>query len=63
MQKLFSFVKGDGKSCFEALKRDNANAFPELVKEMEGIAFGAGVTLDEVWVANLVMEVKRAILP
>jgi len=46
----------DGRRIFTKLKEDNAKEFPTYVDEMQGIADGAGVPMDQVWVANLLVE-------
>ena len=47
-----------GARAFAALKQDNTAAFPELVEEMKGMADGAGVSLDQIWMANLTPELE-----
>eukprot|EP00929_Paragymnodinium_shiwhaense_P013292 TRINITY_DN121158_c0_g1_i1.p1 TRINITY_DN121158_c0_g1~~TRINITY_DN121158_c0_g1_i1.p1 ORF type:complete len:447 (+),score=74.68 TRINITY_DN121158_c0_g1_i1:126-1466(+) len=57
MRRIFEYVRSDeGREAFRALKEDNAREFPEYVEEMEGLAEGAGVTLDSVWCGNLLNE-------
>lgn len=47
-----------GREFFTALQRDNALEFPELVQEMRGIADGARIPLDWIWMANLLPELE-----
>jgi len=63
-QAMVSFVSSTdvGKRAFSQLKRDNAAAFPELVQEMQGLADGAGVDVDKIWISNLVPEIE-ALMP
>lgn len=58
VQSVFAFVEGRGQKAFEQLKADNVAEFPDYVEEMRGIATGAGVTLDQVWVANMLNELE-----
>ena len=54
-----AFVQdGNGAAAFAALKRDNTIAFPALVEEMKGMAVGARVPLDNIWVSNLIPELE-----
>ena len=54
-----SFVQhGAGALAFHNLKRDNTAAFPEYLEEMKGLAKGANVTLDQIWIANLTPELE-----
>eukprot|EP00966_Prymnesium_polylepis_P319416 7375882-Prymnesium_polylepis.1 len=49
---------GEGREALEAMKRDNTAVFPDLVKELEGIAHGAGVPVDSIWVSTLISELE-----
>ena len=49
-------------TLFAGLKRDNGAAYPHLVEELRGIADGAGLPLDKIWVANLLEELD-SLLP
>jgi hypothetical protein len=64
MQGLFAFVEDSalGKQALASMKHDNTARFPQYVEELEGIARGAAVPADRVWVANLIMELE-AIMP
>lgn len=62
-QATLDFVRNEGADAFSAFKRDNSAAFPELVDEMRGIADGAKVSLDYVWIANLTPELESLIPP
>lgn len=59
MQDVFTWTKGNGSTAFAQLKRDNAAEFPTYVEEMRGIADGAGVTLDQVWCANMMNDLEN----
>eukprot|EP00928_Gymnodinium_smaydae_P029948 TRINITY_DN22403_c0_g1_i1.p1 TRINITY_DN22403_c0_g1~~TRINITY_DN22403_c0_g1_i1.p1 ORF type:complete len:424 (-),score=80.00 TRINITY_DN22403_c0_g1_i1:116-1387(-) len=59
LRKAFSYVANEGKEAFQQLKKDNEAEFPHYVEEMRGIAEGAGVTLDQVWVANFLSELEN----
>lgn len=58
MAKLKHFVATTGLEAFRNLQRDNAVEFPELVQEMQGIADGAKVPLDWIWMVNLLPELE-----
>lgn len=59
MQNLFDhFLNGEGRSTFDALKRDNTEAFLSLAEEIRGIAQGSGQPVDKIWVANLVNDLE-----
>ena len=47
-----------GRRAFASFKENNTRVFPELVDEMMGIAKGANVDLDLVWIANLTPELE-----
>jgi len=57
MQAAFAFVAHQPE-IFNALKQRNSAAFPELVEELHGVADGADVSLDQIWVANLLSELE-----
>ena len=44
------------------MQRDNSRAFPDLVRELEGIAHGAGVPVDAIWASTLISELE-SLLP
>lgn len=50
---------GSGKAAFEQLKHDNAAAFPQYADNLRGIARGAEVDVDLVWVMNLLQELEN----
>lgn len=55
--ELLNFVQTPtGAATFAALKRDNSKSFPDLVEEIKGVANGARVSENIVWIANLVPE-------
>lgn len=55
----FTFETAQGQAAFSALKATNAETFPEYVDEMRGIAEGAEVSLDQVWMINLLQELEN----
>lgn len=59
MRSIFDWVAGDGREAFAQMKRDNTAEFPNYVEEMRGIADGADVTLDQVWVANMINDLEN----
>jgi len=61
MKHRFKWASQAGAATFEQLKQDNARVFPAYVEEMQGIAAGAGVTMDQIWVANLINEIDARI--
>mmetsp|Transcript_13944 Transcript_13944/g.30355 ORF Transcript_13944/g.30355 Transcript_13944/m.30355 type:complete len:406 (+) Transcript_13944:46-1263(+) len=56
MKGFRNFALGDGKDAFEAMKKANKDAFPQIADEIEGIAEGANVSVDDVWLANMLEE-------
>jgi hypothetical protein len=56
--RAFVSVNGSGKVAFENLKRDNTAHFPGLVEEIVGTAEGAEVSVDDIWMANMVTEIE-----
>ena len=54
----YAFAHNQGAAAFAAFKADNTQAFPELIREMQGMADGAKVTLDKIWVSNLIPELE-----
>lgn len=59
MQSVFAFVAGKGREAFAQLKHDNTMEFPSYVAEMHGIADGAGVSVDQVWCANMMNDLEN----
>lgn len=57
-----AFAKGPGKEAFEALKQNNSDFLPQYVRELEGIADGAGVDMDNIWLMNMINEIE-ALMP
>lgn len=47
-----------GLAAFVKLKDDNRRGFPALARELEGIAAGAAVPVDDVWRATLINELE-----
>jgi hypothetical protein len=62
MLRLLNFSRHEGRGAFEAMKRDNYAFSPELAQEVMGIAEGAGVAVDDAWVASLINELE-ALMP
>ena len=56
MRGALAFVRGKGSAEFAQLKAVNTEEFPEYVEEMAGLAAGAGVSMDAIWCANLLLE-------
>lgn len=54
----YSLLSATGRPAFMALVERNSRAFPDLVDELRGIAHGAQVPLDHIWVANLITELE-----
>ena len=54
----FTTATTEGRRALQQMKADNALLFPELVRELEGVAEGAGVPLDSIWVATLINELE-----
>jgi len=59
MQSLFDWIAMKGTDAFAEMKRVNGVEFPAYVDEMKGIASGADVTLDQVWVLNLINDLEN----
>ncbi len=61
MAQLRTFVTSDpGQTMFANLKRVNADAYPDLVLNLQGIADGAQVAVTDVWLANVIIELEAA---
>ena len=58
MKGLRNYTDRDGAAGFAQLKRDNAATFPQLVRELEGVASGAGVPPDDIWRATMINELE-----
>ena len=58
MQALRNFTVGPGREAFEAMKANNSRFAPVLVTELQGIADGAGVGIDEIWGATMINELE-----
>merc|ERR1740123_921378 len=61
MKHRFKWASQAGSATFEQLKKDNKKEFPVYIEEMKGIAEGAEVTMDQIWVANLINEIDSLI--
>jgi hypothetical protein len=59
--QLRTFIKSTdaGKAAFAQLRADNTASYPQYVQEMEGIASGAGVPVNEIWMINLLQELEN----
>jgi len=57
MKHRYKWASQAGSATFAQLKQDNEKVFPAYVQELQGIADGAGVTMDQIWVANLINEI------
>jgi hypothetical protein len=59
-QKTYNFVKTTklGQEAFSNFRSDNSKAFPELLEEMKGMAVGSGVSLEKIWISNLIPELE-----
>lgn len=53
-----AFVSAGGAEAFADLRADNERAFPQYAAEIEGMAEGSGVALDDIWMMNLLAEVQ-----
>jgi hypothetical protein len=54
----YTMADGIGRAALTQLVRDNTAVFPELVDELRGVAAGAGVPMQTVWVATLMTELE-----
>lgn len=65
MKALIAFAESDpiGTKAFRSIVQDTSSAFPELVRELEGLAEGSGAALDSIWVANLIAELDPLLPP
>ena len=52
-----------GPEAFATFKRINAAEFPSYADEIRGIAYGANVSEDKVWCANLIPELESLMPP
>lgn len=52
--------KNDGLAFFTQLVKTNKAEFPDCAEEINGIAKGAGVTEDDIWMLNLIGEIGGA---
>ena len=48
-----------GQVAFNNLKKINSEVFPLYVQQLEGYAEGSGLSLDSIWVINLMDELNR----
>ena len=58
----FAMSTKDGRAALEALKQNNTRFSPMLAQEVTGIAEGAGLSVDYLWVATLINELE-ALMP
>jgi len=60
MSALETWTKhGSGRDVFAKLKDSNAVKYPQFVEEMRGIADGAGVSMDSIWLINLSYDLSN----
>ncbi len=55
--KLQQVISGDGKSLYEGLLEKAVEFYPNLVKEMEGMAKGSGLSFDTIFLLNVKSEI------
>ena len=49
MQNIIKYIKtADGAAAFSRMQKENTAAFPYLVRELEGMAKGAAVAVDDI---------------
>jgi len=60
MSNLIDFALNDpvGNKAFRSIRQNTTTAYPELVTELEGMAEGADIPLDYIWVANMIAELN-----
>ena len=59
MRGVVNFTQSvNGSSAFAQLKRDNTATYPDLVRELDGVATGAQVPLDEIWACTMINEIE-----
>ena len=58
MLGLVNFSKHEGAAALAQLKYDNTAHYPDLASELTGIASGARVPVDSIWVAALINELE-----
>ena len=59
MQTVINFTQSaNGSHAFAQLKADNTATFPELVRELDGVAMGAEVSVDEIWASTMINELE-----
>jgi len=58
MRGLRNFTQGLGRTGFLAMIADNTRFAPTLVTELQGIADGAGVEVEEIWGATMINELE-----
>eukprot|EP00928_Gymnodinium_smaydae_P059205 TRINITY_DN42460_c0_g1_i1.p1 TRINITY_DN42460_c0_g1~~TRINITY_DN42460_c0_g1_i1.p1 ORF type:complete len:412 (+),score=42.32 TRINITY_DN42460_c0_g1_i1:132-1367(+) len=56
MMGYWRFAQGEGKLAYQALRRESTAAYPQYAKELEAIAKGANVSIDQLWSAILMIE-------
>eukprot|EP00931_Biecheleriopsis_adriatica_P121333 TRINITY_DN96416_c0_g1_i1.p1 TRINITY_DN96416_c0_g1~~TRINITY_DN96416_c0_g1_i1.p1 ORF type:complete len:406 (+),score=63.90 TRINITY_DN96416_c0_g1_i1:196-1413(+) len=59
IRNLTKFAMGEGRAAYEHLRRDSSAASPQYADELRGIAQGAGVSLDQLWVGMLMIELDN----
>ena len=59
MRGVINFTSSSaGQPAFLRMKEENSRAFPELAREIEGMAVGSRLPLDEMWAATLINELE-----
>lgn len=56
---VWAFARAAGHVAYETLRRESSEAFPQYAAELAGIAEGAGVDLDKLWAAQLMIELEN----
>jgi len=59
MQQVWEFAQNDGKKAYDGLRSDSLSAHPIYGKELQGIAAGAKVNLDQLWAGQLMIELEN----
>ena len=59
MQNIIKYIKtADGAAAFSRMQKENTAAFPYLVRELEGMAKGAAVAVDDIWACTMINELE-----
>jgi hypothetical protein len=60
VKELVNFRNGNGRVFFDELVRINRQEFPQYAEEVRGIAVGAEVLEEDIWISNLLGELSGA---